>query len=328
MKGRRVLVTGASGFIGSHLVERLVREGAEVRALVHYRSDPALHNLEFLAAKEMREVEVLRGNIEDSSFVRACVGGCDTVFHLAALIGIPYSYIAPGSYVDTNIKGTLNVLEACRAEATPRLVHTSTSECYGSAIYTPIDEAHPLQAQSPYSASKIAADKLVESFFCSFDLPVATVRPFNTYGPRQSGRAIVPTIVGQLLSGTKALKLGALTPVRDLTYVTDTVDGFVRVARADEVAGEVINLGTSVTVSIGELAETVMRLMGVDVPIVAEAERVRPQKSEVLTLRSDNSKALAILGWAPQVALDDGLRKTIHFFREHQHLLRVREYGV
>jgi dTDP-glucose 4,6-dehydratase len=325
---KRVLVTGAGGFIGSHLVQRLVAKGANVRAMTHYRSDPSIHNLEFLTPDEMACVDVIKGNVEDPYFVRHAVEGCDVVFHLAALIAIPYSYIAPASYVATNIHGTLNVLEACRSEGTPRLVHTSTSECYGTAKYTPIDEKHPLQGQSPYSASKIGADKIVESYYRSLDLPVVTIRPFNTFGPRQSTRAVIPTIISQLAAGVKTLKLGALSPVRDFTFVTDTAEGLICGALAEGVEGEVINLGVAKGITIGKLAEEIMKLVEVIVPIETKEQRLRPEKSEVMTLISDNRKAEKKLRWRPQVSLEDGLAKTIEFIHQHLELLRADKYGV
>ncbi len=296
--------------------------------MTHYRSDPHLHNLEYLDREELEAVELTRGNIEDSFFVRAAVEGCSIVFHLAALIGIPYSYVAPASYLATNVQGTLNVLEACRAEGTARLIHTSTSECYGTARYTPIDESHALQAQSPYSASKIAADKMVESYFNSFDLPVVIVRPFNTFGPRQSARAVIPTIIGQLLSDAVRVELGSLSPVRDLTFVSDTVEGFLGAAASEAAIGEQINLGVGQGITIGDLAERIMKLMGKAVPIQVAERRVRPESSEVGELISDNRKAARVLGWLPQVSLDEGLRRTIEFQAAHANLPRAQDYGV
>ena len=322
-KNKKVLVTGAAGFIGSHLVQRLVAKGA-----THYRSDPSIGNLEFITDEEMACVDVIRGNIEDAYFVRRAVEDCDVVLHLAALIGIPYSYIAPASYVATNICGTLNVLEACRNEETPRLVHTSTSECYGTAMYTPIDENHPLQGQSPYSASKIGADKIAESYYRSFSLPVVTIRPFNTFGPRQSSRAVVPTIIGQLMAGAKALKLGVLSTSRDFSFVSDTVEGFVKGGLVDDVEGEVINLGIASGITIRKLAEKIMKLTGVNIPIETDVQRLRPEKSEVINLISDNSKAMKKLRWKPQVSLDEGLVKTIEFFKMHPEFLQTATYGV
>ena len=325
---KKILVTGAAGFIGSHLVERLLADGAEVRAMIHYRGDASLHNLEFLTPDEFARVEVIKGNIEDPYFVRRAVEGCEVVFHLAALIAIPYSYVAPASYVATNVSGTLNVLQACRSEGTPRMVHVSTSECYGTARYTPIDEDHPLQGQSPYSASKIAADKIVESYHCSFDLPVVTIRPFNTYGPRQSARAVIPTIVAQLTAGTRSVRLGSLSPVRDFTYVTDTVEGMVCGATAEGVEGEVFNLGVGKGISIGRLAETIIELAEVDAQIETDGQRLRPEKSEVMALISNNRAAAEKMGFKPRVSLKDGLIETIEFVRKHPRLFAADKYGV
>lgn len=327
LAGKRVLVTGAGGFIGSHLAQALLREGAQVRAMTHYRGNGSLDNLEDLSAEELATLDVIKGDIQDPYFVRRAVQGCDVVFHLAALIGIPYSYVAPASYVDTNVCGTLNLLEACRSENTPRVVHTSTSECYGTARYTPIDEDHPLQGQSPYSASKIGADKLVESYYCAFGVPVSTVRPFNTFGPRQSTRAIVPTIMRQLLAGVSTLRLGSLTPVRDLTLVSDTVNGFICAARADCVGG-VYNLGTGSAVTIGDLARMIMAMLDMDVKIGLDEERVRPKNSEVMALISDNRKAASDLGWRPLVSLERGLRQTLEYEREHAGIHGSSAYGV
>ncbi len=328
LQGKKVLVTGATGFIGSHLVQRLVQRGAQVRAMSHYRSDPSLHNLVHLSPDERAGLDIMRGNVEDPFFVRTAVADCDIVFHLAALIAIPYSYVAPASYVATNITGTLNVLEACRSEGTPRMVHTSTSETYGSAQYTPIDEKHPLVGQSPYSASKIGADSLAESYYRSMELPVVTIRPFNTYGPRQSARAVIPTIISQLAAGVTELKLGSLSPVRDFTYAADTADGFIAGALADGVEGELFNLGVGKGITIGELARTLMKLMNVDVPLTEDTQRVRPGKSEVMALISDNKKAKEGLNWEPRVPLEEGLLHTIEFVRSHPELFRPNEYTV
>lgn len=326
IEGRDVLVTGAGGFIGSHLVERLVRGGARVRAMVHYDARPDHSNLELLAADVRAGIEVVSGNVEDPFFVSSAVKGREVVFHLAALIAIPYSYVAPASFVATNVQGTLNVLEACRVHGVARLVHTSTSETYGTARYTPIDERHPLQAQSPYSASKIGADKLAESYHLSFGLPVATIRPFNTYGPRQSARAVVPAIISQALSSPE-LRLGSLHPVRDLNFVQDTVRGFLAVAEADDAVGTVLNVGSGSSISIGELAALILRLMGLEKEIVTEAARVRPERSEVLTLLCDRRKAEAVAGWKPQVALEQGLADTIEFVRSHPERFRPEVYN-
>ncbi|HEX2101169.1 MAG TPA: GDP-mannose 4,6-dehydratase [Candidatus Synoicihabitans sp.] len=310
LQQQKVVVTGAGGFIGSHLCELLVRAGAEVTAVIRYSSRPGAGDLDALSAEVRRDLRVAAGNVEDPHFVREVVRGQDVIFHLAALIGIPYSYRAPHSYLRTNVEGTANVLEAARAHGVRRVVHTSTSEVYGTARHTPMNENHPLQAQSPYAASKIAADKLVESYHRSFGLPVVTVRPFNTYGPRQSARAVIPTIVGQALHAPE-IRLGALTPVRDLTYVSDTARAFLRAAVVEGIEGETFNLGTGHGISIGELAQRVLIVMKVDKPIHSVAERVRPAESEVLNLISDNRKAARHLQWQPEVSLADGLAAVI-----------------
>lgn len=328
LNGQRVLVTGAGGFIGSHLVERLIERGCDVRAMVHYNSRSSWGHLERIASSRSA-FEVIALDIRDPFAVDRAVEGCAVVFHLAALIAIPFSYTAPESYVATNINGTLNVLEACRRHRVVRMVHTSTSEAYGTALYSPIDERHPLQGQSPYSATKIGADKLVESYNRSFDLPVATLRPFNTFGPRQSARAIVPTIVTQAAAGTE-IKLGLLSPVRDLMYVADTVSAFVAIAEADEAVGMVINAGTGVAYTVGEIAERILRLMGRDgtARIVTDELRVRPAQSEVFKLVCDNRLAQERLGWAPTVALDEGLKRTIEYIAEHRGDFKSELYNV
>jgi len=328
LENKKVLVTGASGFIGSHLVQKLVGLGASVRAMTHYRSDPSPHNLNFLSKEELAEIEIIRGNIEDPFFVRTAVENCDVVFHLAALIAIPYSYVAPQSYVATNVIGTLNVLEACRIEQVSRLIHTSTSECYGTAQYTPMDENHPMQAQSPYAASKISADKTVESYSKSFSLPTVIIRPFNTYGPRQTARAIIPTIISQLISGVNSLKIGALTPIRDFTYVSDTVEGLISGGLASKIEGEEINLGYGEGISIDILANKIMGILGTTVPTIAQEARLRPKKSEVSTLISNNKKALKELHWKPKISLKTGLEKTIEFIRQNQHLYNSDHYAI
>jgi NAD dependent epimerase/dehydratase len=326
--GKTVLVTGAGGFIGSHLVGRLADLGASVRALVHYNSRNDWGNLQFLTPAQTARVEVVLGNVEDSGCVDAVVKGTDCVFHLAALIGIPYSYVAPRSYVATNVNGTLNVLDAVLRHKVRRMVHTSTSEAYGTALYVPIDEDHPVQGQSPYSATKIAADKIAESYFRSFDAPVATIRPFNTYGPRQSARAVIPTIISQLLSGKDVVSLGSLTPERDLTFVEDTVAGFIAVAECDRAVGQVINVGTGNAISVGDLARKLVDAVNPKARIVSVEERVRPDKSEVLRLVCGNEKARTLTGWAPSVSLDEGLRRTVEFVRAHLDLYRHDIYTV
>lgn len=316
LTNQKILLTGAGGFIGSHLAARLVELGGRVRALVRYNSRNDWGLLEQLPQAILREIEVMPGDITDPFSARRAVQGCSMVFHLAALIAIPYSYVAPAQYVAVNCGGTLNLLEAARAEGVTRFIHTSTSETYGTARYTPIDEAHPLQGQSPYSASKIGADKLAESYYLSFDLPVVTVRPFNTYGPRQSARAVIPTIITQALTGD-IIRLGNLEPRRDLTYVADTVEGFIQAATAPTAVGQVINLGTGQTVSIGELVELILEILGEPKTVLAEAARTRPEASEVWHLESDNRKAKTVLGWQPQISLREGLTRTIAYIREH-----------
>lgn len=317
IKGRQVLVTGASGFIGSHLTEQLVQEGCKVRALIHYNSQGSRGNLRYLGKDIADEIEVVAGDITDPFSVSKAVRGCDIVFHLAALIAIPYSYVAPQSYVNTNISGTNFILQACQQHTVTKVVHTSTSEAYGTAVYTPIDEAHPLQAQSPYSASKIGADMIAMSYHRSFNLQVATIRPFNTYGPRQSARAVIPTIISQILAGKKQVKLGSLTPVRDLTFVKDTVRGFIGLAESDKSAGEVTNVGYGRGITIGNLALMIKDMMGVNVEIVHDQERVRPECSEVLELICANRKARHLMDWEPQYTLEQGLEQTIVFIREN-----------
>lgn len=327
-KNQRAFVTGAGGFIGSHLVEALVRSGAKVRALVRYTSRGSWGHLEQLAPDVQKSVEVVLGDVRDAQFVRTHVRGCDVIFHLAALIGIPYSYDAPDSYVDTNVRGTLNILQAAREADARRVLVTSTSEVYGTACYTPIDEAHPLQAQSPYSASKIAADKLAQSYHLSFSLPVVTVRPFNTYGPRQSARAVIPTIVTQVLAGAETLQLGSLDPVRDLTYVSDTVNGFLRAGVAEQAVGQVINLGNGQGVSVGDLAQRIMELAGRKLPIAHDPGRVRPPASEVQLLIAKTDLARTLLGWKPEVSLTEGLQRVIEYIGGNMPSYRIGSYVV
>lgn len=326
-KGLRILVTGAGGFIGSHLVEACARQGACVTALVHYNAAGSWGFLEGLPQSLHANVTVVAGDVQDSDFVTSLMQGQEVVFHLAALVAIPYSYVAPRSYVRTNVEGTLNVLEAARRVGVRRVVHTSTSEVYGTAREVPIAESHPLQGQSPYAASKIGADKLAESYHLSFSLPVVTVRPFNTYGPRQSARAFIPTVISQAVAGDRVM-LGALTPERDLSFVSDTVDGFMRAGLAPEVDGAVINLGTGVTHSVGAVAERILCLMGRDIPIVQDAARLRPESSEVMKLVSDNGLAQRCLGWVPRVGLDDGLRATIDHVRAHIGAFKSSQYNL
>jgi dTDP-glucose 4,6-dehydratase len=322
----KVLVTGAAGFIGSHLTEALVRRGRRVRAFIRYNSSNSWGWLEASPPEIRREVEVVRGDLKDGDAVRKVVQGTDLVYHLGALIAIPYSYVHPNDFVQTNLVGTTHVLQACR-DHSARLIHTSTSEVYGTALRVPIDEDHPLQAQSPYSASKIGADKLVESFHLSFKLPVTTIRPFNTYGPRQSARAVIPTIICQALTGDR-VKLGALEPVRDLTYVEDTVRGFLLAGEMESGIGQTFNLGTGQGVSIGDLARKIIAIIGRAVAIDADPQRVRPEGSEVMRLISDPSRAGKILGWSPAVGLEDGLRRTVEWIRMNLDRYKTEIYNL
>lgn len=326
-QGRRVLVTGAAGFIGSHLVERLLAEGAKVRALVHYNSRNHWGHLEELLPHQRQDIEVISGDLRDPGRVDTAVAGVEVVFHLGALIAIPYSYVAPQDVVMTNVVGTLNVLESARRHGTARVVQTSTSEVYGTAQYVPIDERHPLVGQSPYSASKIAADQVALSYHLSFDLPVAIARPFNTYGPRQSARAVIPAIIVQALTQPQVM-LGATFPTRDLNFVSDTVDGFLKVAENDKALGEVINLGTGREVSVGDVAATIIRLVGRDIPVLFDANRVRPDASEVDRLLADATKAKQLVGWEPRHSLDEGLRMTIDWIRQHLDQYKPTVYAV
>jgi dTDP-glucose 4,6-dehydratase len=325
--GKAVLVTGAGGFIGSHLTERLVAEGARVRAFVRYnsRGDPGL--LAQLPAPTIKSIEIIAGDLCDLHTVESAVRGIDTIFHLGALIAIPYSYLHPDEVIKTNILGTLNILSSARSQGVARVIHTSTSEVYGTALRVPINESHPLQAQSPYSASKIGADKLAESFYRSFNLPVVTIRPFNTYGPRQSARAVIPTIITQVLAGGK-IHLGNLDTRRDFTYVSDTVDGFIKAGETPGVEGETFNLGTGTEISIRNLVEEVASIAGHPVDYETDQARLRPEKSEVLRLLSDNTHARQILNWSPSVTLTDGLRLTYRWIAEHQTLYKSGIYQV
>ena len=326
LKNQTVLVTGGGGFIGSRLCERLVQSDANVRAFVRYTSRAEIGLLRFLEPDILKKVEIIRGDLRDFSAVEQASRGVDIVFHLGALISIPYSYVHPVETVQTNVIGTLNILEACRKSGA-KLVHTSTSEVYGTALRVPIDEDHPLQGQSPYSASKIGADKLVESYFRSFGLPTVTVRPFNTYGPGQSTRAVIPTIITQALAGG-VVRLGNLDAIRDFTYLDDTVEGFLLTAQADTWNGETYNLGSGEEISIGAIAALIFRLMGKQAEIQLEKSRLRPEKSEVLRLISDNRKAKLELGWQPTVGMEEGLQRTIRWIGEHLDLYQPEEYGL
>lgn len=324
-KNKKVLITGAGGFIGSHLAERVVSLGAETRALVRYTSNGSWGWLDESSLKA--DINVIAGDVRDHDSVQRAVAGVDVVFHLAALIAIPYSYHAPLSYVRTNVEGTLNVMQSVLRNNVERVVHTSTSEVYGTAHSVPMSESHPLQGQSPYSASKIGADKIAESFNLSFGLPVVTLRPFNTYGPRQSARAVIPTIVTQALQN-EPIRLGNLTPTRDLNYVEDTVSAFIKAAEAPAAIGEVINVGTGREISIGELARAILKSLNRDLPLVTENERVRPEKSEVERLCADANKARNLLGWSPEFTLEDGLANTIEWIRKNDKRYRHGVYAV
>lgn len=327
LKGKYVLVTGAGGFIGSHLVEALVKREAKVKALVHYNSRNDWGMLEFVDRHIQSQLEVLTGDVRDSDCVRASVSDCDVVFHLAALIGIPYSYVNPRDVVDTNLLGTLNVLQAARDFETEKLIHLSTSEVYGTAEYVPMDEKHPLYPQSPYAATKVAADQLALSFFRSFNLPVALARPFNVYGPRQSARAIVPTIISQALE-KKSVRLGSIYTTRDLTYVADTVEGLLRICESDQTAGDITNLGSGFEISIEELIELVARCLKKSIRAISDSKRKRPRASEVERLCSDSKKAQKVLGWVPQVTLEEGLARTITWIEKHHRLYKGELYNV
>lgn len=325
---KKVLVTGADGFIGSHLIELLVEKGYQVKAFVYYNSFNTWGWLDTLPQDKMREIEVFSGDIRDPNGVREAMKGVDGVFHLAALIAIPFSYHSPDSYVDTNIKGTLNVLQAARDLGTERIMVTSTSEVYGTAQYVPIDEKHPYQGQSPYSATKIGADRLAESFYRSFNLPVSIVRPFNTYGPRQSARAVIPTIITQLLAGQKEIKLGSLSPTRDFNYVKDTAAGFVSIAESDKTIGEEINIATQQEISIGDLANEIIRQINPSAKIVCDEQRLRPEKSEVNRLLGANEKIKRLTAWEPRYTFEEGIRETIAWIRENMGCYKSDIYNV
>jgi dTDP-glucose 4,6-dehydratase len=318
------LITGADGFIGSHLTEALVRAGRDVRAFVLYNSFNSWGWLDHCAHDVKGEFDVFAGDIRDPHGVRTAMTGCDTVLHLAALVAIPYSYHSPDTYVDTNVKGTLNVVQAARALGVAKVVHTSTSEVYGTARFVPITEDHPLQGQSPYSASKIGADQIAMSFYASFDTPVAILRPFNTYGPRQSARAVIPTIITQIANGERRIKLGAVHPTRDFNYVADTVAGFVAALNSDHGIGEVVNIGSNFEISIADTAHTIADVMGTEIEIVTDEQRLRPERSEVERLWASNDKARALLGWQPQfgglTGFRRGLTETVAWFAEPRHL--------
>jgi dTDP-glucose 4,6-dehydratase len=320
----KVLITGSDGFIGSHLTEALVRKGFDVRAFVLYNSLNSWGWLDYTDSEIKKEIEVFAGDVRDPHGVKTAMEGCDIVFHLAALVAIPYSYHSPDSYIDTNIKGTLNVVQAARELGVPKVIHTSTSEVYGTANFVPITEKHPLQGQSPYSASKIGADQIAMSFYTSFGTPVSIIRPFNTYGPRQSTRAVIPTIITQIVDGQRKIKLGALYPTRDFNYIEDTVSGFIAIAKSEATIGEVINIGNNYEISIGNTANLIAEIMSVDIDFETETDRLRPEKSEVFRLRCDDSKAKNLINWQPKYSgkkgLKEGLRKTIEWFAVKEHL--------
>jgi len=318
MSNETVLVTGADGFIGSHLTELLVREGYKVKALSQYNSFNHWGWLENTDCLE--SIEVLNGDVRDPHYCKHITRGVDTVYHLAALIAIPYSYVAPDSYVDTNVKGTLNICQAALENGVQRVIHTSTSEVYGTAQYVPIDEKHPVQPQSPYSASKIAADAMAMSFYNAFDLPLTIARPFNTYGPRQSARAVIPTIITQIASGMKSIKLGDVSPTRDFNYVEDTCRGFLALARAEQANGETVNIASNFEISVGDTLKLIGEIMGGDVEFLTDEQRLRPGKSEVFRLWGDNAKLVELTGFKPEHSIEDGLRKTVSWFLDAENL--------
>ena len=324
----KILVTGADGFIGSHLTEELVKRGYEVKAFVYYNSFNTWGWLDTLPASTLKKIEVFPGDIRDPNGVRHAMKDCDAVFHLAALIAIPFSYHSPDAYVDTNIKGTLNVLQAARDLDIKRVLVTSTSEVYGTALYVPIDEKHPFQGQSPYSATKIGADRLAESFYRSFNLPVTIVRPFNTYGPRQSARAVIPTIITQLLDGKEEINLGSLTPTRDFNFVKDTVNGFIEIYKSDKTIGEEINIATGQEISIGDLANELIRQINPKARVLCEKQRLRPEKSEVNRLLGCNKKILSLTDWKQQYTFSEGIAETIEFFRHNLGKYKTDIYNV
>lgn len=324
LKGKNVLITGADGFIGSHLTELLLGEGAQVRALNLYNSFNNWGWLEEIEASD--NLEVVSGDIRDPHYCEEICAGVDVVFHLAALIAIPYSYVAPTSYIRTNVEGTVNMLQAAKSKGVSRFLHTSTSEVYGTAMYVPIDEKHPLQPQSPYSASKIGADNMALSFYNAFDLPVTIVRPFNTYGPRQSARAVIPTIISQIAAGAKEIKLGDLTPTRDFNYVKDTALGFLKLAEEENCIGETVNIASNFEISIQDTLELIKKLMNSDVEFITDKQRIRPGKSEVFRLFGDNTKLIELTGFKPTFGLEKGLKETIDWFSQTENLAKYKTH--
>lgn len=322
MKDKRVLITGADGFIGSHLTEMLVKKGAKVKALSQYNSFNYWGWLEDIHCLD--QVEVLNGDIRDPHYCKHITKDIDIVFHLAALIAIPYSYVAPSSYVDTNVTGTLNIVQACLENNVQRVIHTSTSEVYGTAQYVPIDEKHPIQPQSPYSASKIGADNMAMSFYNAFNLPVTIVRPFNTYGPRQSARAVIPTIITQIANGEKSIKLGDVSPTRDFNYVEDTCRGFIELVSCQEAIGETVNIGSNYEISVGDTLDLIKEIMNSDVEFITDEQRIRPEKSEVFRLWCDNTKIKSLTGFEPKYSIKDGLEQTIEWFKNKENLKKYK----
>jgi NAD dependent epimerase/dehydratase len=326
LKGKKILVTGADGFIGSHLVEALINRGCDVRAFVFYNSFNSWGWLDTIAPEVQKKLDVFSGDIRDPNGVREAMKGCDIVFHLAALIAIPFSYHSPDSYIDTNIKGTLNVLQAAKLLGTSKVLVTSTSEVYGTAQYAPIDEKHPFQGQSPYSATKIGADRLAESFYRSFNTPIVIVRPFNTYGPRQSARAVIPTIITQLLSGETELKLGSITPTRDFNYVADTVNGFIALAESDAVIGEEVNIATGTEHTVGDVANYLISVINPEAKLIGKEDRLRPEKSEVFRLIGDATKITSLTPWRATFDLHAGLKDTVSWFKQPENLERYKAW--
>lgn len=326
LKDKKVLVTGAGGFIGSHLTERLVELGVSVVAFIHYNSRNYWGWLE--ESKYLKDIQVITGDIRDYDSVKKAMKGKDIIFHLAALIGIPYSYESPLAYIKTNIEGTYNILQAARELNIEKIIHTSTSEIYGTAQYIPINESHPINPQSPYSATKASADLLALTFYRSFNTPVSIIRPFNTYGPRQSARAIIPTIITQILNNKEKIKLGSLSPTRDLTYVKDTVEGFIKVAEQEKSIGEIINIGSNFEISIGDLTKFIAKIINREIEVETEEVRLRPENSEVERLLADTTKAKEILNWSPSYSLEEGLRETVNWFKTHLEIYKPEIYNI
>lgn len=327
-QGKKVLITGAEGFIGSHLTERLVELGADVTALAQYNSFNSWGWIDTFDKKVKDSIKVVTGDIREYDGMKRIIKGQEVVLHLAALIAIPYSYLSPMAYVRTNVEGTTNVLEACREYEVEKIVHTSTSETYGTALYVPIDEKHPMQGQSPYSASKIGADKMAESYHKSFNMPIATLRPFNTYGPRQSARAVIPTIISQILAGKTEIKLGSLTPTRDFNFVLDTAEAFIKVAESEKTIGEVINAGSNYEITIGDTVKKIIKIIGKDVKILCDDERIRPENSEVNRLWADNAKIKELTDWTPNYNIDQGLEATVEWVKNNMQYFKTDIYNV